>query len=94
MKTSHPVLEIIETTNTILASAKSTPDMRIGAFLVLESVLHKTGNYAGFTYLDGAVDREGPKPVVLDDTRRCYTIKPSLQRMPPTPTGRMVFPVV
>ena len=43
---------------------------RMGAASVLEAVLHETGNYAGFGYLD--VDHTVDPPRIPDETRRAY----------------------
>jgi hypothetical protein len=43
-------------------------DVRQGYILTLEYVLHSTGNYAGFSYLDWNSD----SPKDMDMTRRFY----------------------
>jgi hypothetical protein len=44
-------------------------DGRIALFVLLESVLHDTGNYKGFQYLDG---HEAVRRGEYDDTARKY----------------------
>jgi len=49
-----------------------TPEQayRLGAASALEAVLHETGNYRGFGYLD--VDHTVAPAKIPDETRRCY----------------------
>jgi len=58
---------------------KSAPDMtkmyRLGICTMIESVLHASGNYAGFTYLDSPfVDG------VTDESRRRYIMHKNLTK--------------
>jgi hypothetical protein len=51
---------VIETVNGMLQNSIDTPEqksIRMGAILLLEAVLHETGNYKGFRYL---IDEEVP----------------------------------
>ena len=58
------VQAIKQKANHYLASERfTTAEMRAGVASLLEVILHDTGNYKGFRYLDGA---EG------DQTRRAY----------------------
>lgn len=54
--------------------ARLTPEQayRRGAASVLESILHETGNYHGFGYLD--VDRTTDPPTIPDESRRQYNV--------------------
>lgn len=57
--------------NSMLAGSTCSPAERIGMASVLESVLHDTGNYRGFRYLDAKFDENG---VCFsgDESRRGY----------------------
>ena len=49
------VKELIKTVNyMLLNSSDESSDVRRGAMNVLETVLHETGNYNGFRYLDSS----------------------------------------
>ena len=43
---------IIDIANEMLSQSTGTKDERVGVMRLLESILHDTGNYAGFTYLE------------------------------------------
>ncbi len=67
--------------NHCLAESTCSPEVRRGMISVLETILHDTGNYRGFTYLESAVPSwEGLHPdygykvgfKVEDETRRSY----------------------
>ncbi len=45
------VNQLIVNTNKILASHTETPDFAKGLIIMLEDILHQTGNYNGFRYL-------------------------------------------
>ena len=46
---------------------------RIAVTVMLERVLHDTGNYRGFQYLPGVVSHDvSPPEVIGDETRRRY----------------------
>ncbi len=64
---NYSVLSTLEAVNNYLAcDAKYiTKEMRIGAYVILENILHKSGNYSGFGYINGYT--EG-----MDDSRRFY----------------------
>jgi hypothetical protein len=78
------VAEVLERVNTALQSPESmlrltdmhneplSPEQayRLGMAMVLEQILHSTGNYAGFRYQD--VDHTVDPPVIPDETRRQY----------------------
>ena len=87
------VLSILDGVNAYLASDYSTPESRVGAAVMLHSVLHDTGNYDGFTYLNpqgmihnpkfeaGSSHPDKSNPwIVVDDSRRCYYINPNLRK--------------
>ena len=68
--------------HTMLRESTCSPEIRLGFCSVLEQILHKTGNYNGFQYLDwldGGCERwnaDGrPKdntPYLGDQSRRFY----------------------
>lgn len=71
---TYKIETLIEKVNGMLmGSAPDEGEARQGMATVLESVLHETGNYRGFSYLptewkaDGSGLRDG-----FDDTRRRY----------------------
>lgn len=52
MRKTTEIATIVDHVNAMLADTYyTTPDMRLGAIVVLERILHDTGNYAGFRYL-------------------------------------------
>jgi hypothetical protein len=55
--------------------ARLSPEQayRAGAASVLALILHETGNYAGFGYLD--VDHTADPPIIPDESRRQYYVK-------------------
>lgn len=92
MRKTIPVEDVIEMVNNFLASNPDEPlsekrkARREGASLVLEYILHATGNYEGFRYLSNLqgyvvpgvfYDKDGPLPYPerfenTDDSRRQY----------------------
>jgi hypothetical protein len=48
--------------NDMLAQSTSEPEVRQGMIVVLERMLHDTGNYHGFRYLEISQVPEGFKP--------------------------------
>lgn len=77
-RSTFSVSDFRDQTNTALALSaamdkpddpQATPAYRMGLYLALEAVLHATGNYNGFRFLDGheAVARDEH-----DDTARHY----------------------
>ena len=59
----------------------STPDQlfqRQEAASLLESVLHATGNYKGFTFLGMVPNPNGMSPTIPDESRRFYFIHKNL----------------
>lgn len=57
--------------NQRLAVSTCSPEERYAMASVLESVLHETGNYRGFGYLE--IEREGVEVKTLgDESRRVY----------------------
>lgn len=83
------VADLVETANTALAfvgepdDAIATEDYRLGVMHVIEHVLHSTGNYGGFRYLDSEYAVEGgehdPHSPALrlgyDRTRVAYAVR-------------------
>lgn len=74
------VTRVLEMGNHYLASpdlgdADKFRNMRKGAASLLESVLHETGNYGGFQYLE----TYRPNDPTFDDTRRRYYDKSGLR---------------
>jgi hypothetical protein len=54
---------------------------RLGAAILLESMLFDAAAYAGFSYTEKANvehDEKGYARSIEDDSRRCYTIHPKL----------------
>lgn len=51
-----------------------TPEQayRLGAASVLESILHRTGNYAGFSYLGTGPGKDEYSVAIPDESRRQY----------------------
>jgi len=56
------VAELISMTNLVLARSQCAPDIRQGMMNLLEAVLHKTGNYAGYRYLKEGYVPDGARP--------------------------------
>jgi hypothetical protein len=81
------VSEVLARVNAFLAREDPyvTADMRKGAYILLEGILHETGNYAGFNnlgWMNGGHDRwvsqgkpDNREPYIGDDTRRHYYTK-------------------
>jgi len=57
--------------NRDLARESGTDEARLAVAYVLESMLHETGNYRGFRYLEVTVDADG-KVQIGNETRREY----------------------
>ena len=55
------VNKLVEKANTILSKG-STKDERQGIILLVESILHETGNYKGFNYLKTSDVPDGELP--------------------------------
>lgn len=79
MRKSVQVAALVDEANRLLAivpregeqfGSKVDAQFRQGVIAMLEHVLHETGNYRGFRYLDGheAVARDE-----YDETRRAYS---------------------
>jgi hypothetical protein len=58
--------------NQRLADSTCEPEVRYGMISILENVLHETGNYKGFCYLDPITRQATGKMHVLDESRRYY----------------------
>lgn len=57
--------------NSMIAASTCSPPERLAMANVLETVLHDTGNYRGFAYLDAKFDMYG-ELVSGDESRRKY----------------------
>jgi hypothetical protein len=66
-----PVETLTAKVNSMLALSTCSPVERLAMADVLEAVLHDTGNYRGFGYLDAKFNESG-KLVSGDDSRRRY----------------------
>ena len=67
--------KILQYGNAYLASAHSTPERRIGAYILLEGALHDARRYKGYGLLevDGQrFDAATKKWIITDETRRFY----------------------
>jgi hypothetical protein len=51
---------------------------RIGTFGLMESILHATGNYRGFGYLNMVAKANGEGYDIPDESRTCFIIHPNL----------------
>jgi hypothetical protein len=83
------VASILEKANHYLACQSGkygpTPDQRLGVCSLLETILHDTGNYAGYNligWLNGGHDKwisdgkpSDNRPYLGDDSRRFYYTK-------------------
>lgn len=73
-----PVESVRERVNLYLATSGNGPDdrdKRLGACIVLEDILHATGNYRGFQYVNRGGAPTPAEDVVAnnhDETRRSY----------------------
>jgi hypothetical protein len=73
------VAEVVQWTNNYLATPQTTIEARRGVIGLCDQILHHTGNYAGFTYLESEylpADQQTSDNVLrpdLDDTRRRYS---------------------
>lgn len=65
------VADILEKVNTYLNGEFASPEAKAGACSVIESILHDTGNYKGFSYTDGYQGEESFK--------RIYAIHPRIR---------------
>jgi hypothetical protein len=66
------VTDLLDKVNDILATTTCNQDIRQGAINLLEHVLHETGNYRGFRYLDADEVPNGEKPgIILDPDSIC-----------------------
>jgi hypothetical protein len=65
------VAALTEKINSMLAESTCTPGERLSMVGILESVLHETGNYRGYRYLDAKFDERG-ECVSGDPSRRWY----------------------
>jgi hypothetical protein len=63
-KKTYPVETLVNKVNTVLKnSAPELVERRKGAMILLEEVLHNTGNYGGFRYLLANEVEHGPPGV-------------------------------
>jgi hypothetical protein len=81
-----PVGKIVDKVNLMLAKTVGSMESRIGAMALLEEILHDTGNYRGYKYLDSTEVPVGEQPGIIrdpngannrfpDETRRQYFYK-------------------
>lgn len=88
MKKTFSVYELLRIVNERNLKSICSADIRQGWNSLLEEVLHKTGNYSGYGYLEQKDVPEGCRPGIAktslgqryfpDETRRLYYIKPEL----------------
>jgi NDP-sugar pyrophosphorylase family protein len=71
MKT-FKVADLLEQVNYALSNKEIPEDMKYGMCSLLEGILHATGNYKGFYYVDGWQGVETPK--------RFYMVENSLRQ--------------
>lgn len=69
------VQDLVNRTNDRLRVSTCSPEVRLGMIAVLESILHETGNYRGFNYLEGKVGESGYVESFGDESRRYYYYK-------------------
>ena len=69
------VKDLVDKMNDRLKNSTCSPEARFGMISVLESILHETGNYRGFTYLEGEVGESGYVEKFGDESRRFYFYK-------------------
>lgn len=70
-KKTHPVADLLAFANFQLARTDefATVDYKAGICSMIERVLHDTGNYEGFSFLDNSNSKTG----TLGYYSRCYT---------------------
>ena len=68
--------------NSRLANSTCTPDIRMGYCMALEHVLHETGNYRGFNYLDASQvpECEAPGIIGVRDEHGCWQPHPDYEK--------------
>ena len=59
------VADIVAQANVMLATSTCDPNIRQGTINLLESILHATGNYRGFRYLDADEVPDNEKPGII-----------------------------
>jgi hypothetical protein len=74
--------------NVCLMSAKEKKDIRQGSMNILETILHETGNYRGFSYLSEADVKDGQPGVRHDATG---ALLPYPERFENTDPTRVVY---
>jgi hypothetical protein len=57
--------------NILLANPNVSDEYRLGAAAILESILHDTGNYQGYSYV-GIEFPKGEDPIIPNMTMRHY----------------------
>lgn len=67
---------LLHRVNYFLANDQSTAEEREVMCTFIEGVLHDTGNYCGFRYLESA---DYPNEVVYADSRRFYYVSSKIQ---------------
>lgn len=74
-KKTLAVEALLTSVNNYLAASHSTPERRIGAFVVLETALHAANRYKGWGLIergDQRFDHVACKWVITDETLRFY----------------------
>ena len=69
------VKDLVEQINSRLKNSTCSSEARFGMISVLESVLHETGNYHGFNYLETVWGSDGNAESFGDESRRYYYYK-------------------
>jgi hypothetical protein len=85
---TFPVADIVANANNYFANAKGTRDARLTLQVFVADVLHKTGNYKGFRYLEAKEVPAGELPGIIrnandttastfpDDSRISFYVTP------------------
>jgi len=73
---------VVDKVNDMLARSTVTPEKRDGIIALVSALLHESGTYRGFGYLDASQVPEGHRPGIIrhlgaspefpDETRRFY----------------------
>lgn len=80
MRKTIEIEKLKDYVNGILASPNGTPELRNGAYLVLDQALHEAGAYKGFSYLTNYDLPADQKPGVRYSTEDRYKILPYPER--------------
>lgn len=79
---TYPIKKLIAKANMALESSKLTPEQRYTLFYFVADILHETGNYRGFNYIDwyeGGIDQwkadgkpKDTEPYLGDQSKRFF----------------------